>query len=157
MIDTITMLIGPAMFAFAGIAFMRFGNKYKKLKNNKYTQGTIGKAEVVAPNYAHRCWLCKFIDGDGNELFCLSDLEPVMPSLNITMPKEGAIEEVLLTKYDDAEMDIDGKKISYIVHFCNDEYYSLLNREVKIKSTLFYVVADICYVAALISLILNLV
>ena len=158
MMDFLITLIGPLLFLITATIFLIIGNRIASKRKSNCSGWPIGKAEVIGiAGEEDGVWLCKLVDGDGRESVCLSDLYAHVDVPGVNSPVVGSIEEVHVSTYTSPDNKyVNGKKIVYVAHFCNEQYYGLDKRATALKSRICYILSLLLYLIALITIIVAL-
>ena len=126
---TILSLIMIGMgFLFLYIAIRR----YQERKRHSYAYLPIARATVLKTvDFGGDRWLVRFTTRYGREVLgmddkrCVNVFHPEKHSL----PKRDTLERVYYWKYTGkSKYRLNGKKVNYYIHFCNESFYEIRNR-----------------------------
>lgn len=143
-------IIGCVMFFFAGILAIKFSRFFNEEGLNDYSNCPRAFGSVShTHDFGGERWLVYFRDADGIERMGLDDLMAESSfSHKYKQPVFGSEEYVYYYPIPERHSySINGEKIMYYIHFCNDDLYELQRHVVKkriVAGHIFGVVLWIC-------------
>jgi hypothetical protein len=122
-------IFGCILFTSLGILLIITLPQLLKFEEKDYSKFSVTTGQVLHEEYFTGCrWIVEFTDENGNEAIGMDDINSYN-SFNYkkyTLPKFGTAEEIFYWRYNGkSEYSINGKRVYYYIHFCNERFYDL--------------------------------
>lgn len=149
-------ILGCILFTFAGILAIKFPGFAKETDTRNYSNCCTAMGRVShVHDFGGDRWLVYFMDAMGKEVMGLDDIIAASSfSKKYKSPTFGSDERIYYYPIsENVSYSINGEKILYYIHFCNEDLYERKRHEEKRSSVIGLLLGIVFIICALLILI----
>ncbi len=140
-------VIGTILFTFFGLLCFKYAKIIKYDNNKDYTKYNVTMATIRRVEFNRR--MVEFVDEYGNTQLALDDYftKATFKPEKQTLLKLGTKKEIYYWDIPSQKgFYLDGKKINYIFHFCDEDLYAFIRKRKKINVLQVQLIGILCFI-----------
>ena len=151
------MQIIGCLITWVFVAIFWWGAKASVVKEEDFSRYPVAEGKVIG-TYNHiggKRWMVKFSEPDGKKVIGADHIrsESTFHPERYTLPKRGNTVKFYYWEHDRKRSGINGVPIMYYIHFCNEDFYTLIKECARRRRKYFLIASAVMFLMGVVILI----